>query len=122
MNAALETRVINEDFDFELEREILYFRMGHHGLVSFHGKNFNVKRRLSAEQLQQIIADGAFFKVNADCYANLNKIKVIKDNRIYFISSSTDTTKSVSISRLKHYRLKEILLKQPVQSLENTIK
>jgi hypothetical protein len=110
MNAALETRNTNEDFDFVLEKDILYFRMGHHGLVSFHGKNFNIKRRLSTEQLHQIIADGAFFKVNTDCFANLKKINAIKDNRIYFEFNNPDS-KTIPISRFRHYRLKDLQLK-----------
>jgi hypothetical protein len=110
MNAALETRNATEDFSFVLEQDILYFRTGHHGLVSFHGKNFNVKRRLSKEQLYQIISDGAFFKVNTDCFANLDKIKAIKDNRIYFEFNNPDS-KTISISRLRHNRLKDLQIK-----------
>jgi DNA-binding LytR/AlgR family response regulator len=110
MNAALETRNTNEDFDFVLEKDILYFRTGHHGLVSFHGKNFNVKRRLSTEQLHQIIADGIFLQVNTDCFANLNKINSIKDKRIYFEINNPDS-KTIPISRLRLYRLKNLQLK-----------
>ncbi|MEX2461646.1 MAG: LytTR family transcriptional regulator DNA-binding domain-containing protein [Paenibacillaceae bacterium] len=106
MNAALETRNMYEDF--VLEKDILYFRTGHHGLVSFHGKNFNVRRKLSTEQLQKILVEDNFYKVNTDCYVNIMKVKTIQDNRVYFESLDLDA-KSVPIDRLKHHRLKVLL-------------
>ena len=111
MNAALEPRNMYEDF--VLEEDILYYRIGRHGLVSFHGKNFNVRRRLSTEQLQKITADNNFYKVNADCYVNIMKVTTIQDSRVYFESTGMDA-KCIPIDRLKHHRLKELLHKQPV--------
>jgi len=113
MNAALETRSKYEDF--VLEEDILYYRMGHHGLVSFHGNNFNVRRRLSTEQLQKITADASFYKVNADCYVNISKVRTVQDSKVYFESVSMDA-KCIPIDRLKHSRLKEKLQKQLVHS------
>jgi DNA-binding LytR/AlgR family response regulator len=113
MNAALENRNVVEDF--VLEKDILYYRTGSHGLVSFHGKNFNVRRRLSTEQLQKIIAEGTFYKVNNDCYVNIMKIQTIKDSRVYFESHNPDA-KCVPVSRLKHFRLKELLDHQPIHN------
>jgi DNA-binding LytR/AlgR family response regulator len=106
MNAALEQRNMVEDFI--LEKDILYYRTGQHHLVSFHGKNFNVRRRLSTEQLQKMIAEGTFYKVNNDCYVNIGKVKTIQDNRVYFESLSSDA-KFVPIDRLKNHRLKELI-------------
>jgi hypothetical protein len=114
MNVALETRNLYEDF--VLEKDILYYRTGGHGLVSFHGKNFNVKRRLSAEQLQKIIAEGTFYKVNDDCYVNIMKIQAIKDSRVYFEAFNSDDAKCVPVSKHKHFRLKELLDHQPEHS------
>src|ERR1700730_11788304 len=107
MNVALETRNLYEDF--VLEKDILYYRTGHRGLVSFHGKSFNVRRRLSAEQLQKILSDGPFYKVNIDCYVNIMKIQAIKDSHVYFESYDPDDVKCVPVSRHKHFRLKELL-------------
>jgi hypothetical protein len=107
MNVTLETRNIYEDF--VLEMDILYYRMGNHGLVSFHGKNFNVHRRLTQEQLQKMVTEGTFFKVNNDCFVNLTKINTIKDGRVYFESYSDDA-KCVTVSKPKLHRLKELLV------------
>ena len=112
MNAALENRNVVEDF--VLEKDILYYRIGSHGLVSFHGKNFNVRRRLSREQLQKIIAEGIFYKVNTDCYVNILKIETIKDSRVYFDSHNPDA-KCVPVSRHKN-RLKELMEHPPVHN------
>jgi hypothetical protein len=118
MNLALETRNVYEDFD--LEKDILYYRTGKHGLVSFHGRNFNVRRRLTKEQLQKMVTEGTFFKVNNDCYVNLTKIKMVKDGRIYFEFYNADA-KCVTISKHKHYRLKELLLQlEPNHNLDKT--
>ncbi|MBP1995660.1 LytTR family transcriptional regulator DNA-binding domain-containing protein [Paenibacillus eucommiae] len=106
MNVALENQ--NTYDEFVLEKDILYFRVGAHGLVSFHGKNFNVKRRLSTEQLDKMLSDSAFFKVNTDCYANLHKVEAVQDSRVCFDSKSP-TSKSVSITKLRQGRLKGFL-------------
>jgi DNA-binding LytR/AlgR family response regulator len=118
MNLTLETRNVYEDF--ALEKDILYYRMGNYGLVSFHGRNFNVRRRLTQEQLQKMVTEGTFFKVNNDCFVNLTKIKTIKDSRVYFESYS-DEAKFVTISKHTHYRLKELLAQQePIHNLDKT--
>jgi DNA-binding LytR/AlgR family response regulator len=107
MNVAFENRSLYEEF--ELEKDILYFRTGHHELVSFHGINFNVRRRITKEQLPKTIAEGAFFKVNHDCFVNIKKINTIKDGHVYFESHDADS-KCVPISKLKLHRLKELML------------
>jgi hypothetical protein len=118
MNVTLETRNMYEDF--VLEMDILYFRTGNHGLVSFHGRNFNVRRRLTQEQLQKMVTEGTFFKVNNDCYVNLTKINTIKDGRVYFEPYSPDA-KCVTISKPKQFRLKELLVQQkPNHNLDKT--
>jgi hypothetical protein len=106
MNVALETR--NTYDDFTLEKDILYFRVGDHGMVSFHGKNFNVKKRMSTDQFTQLIADVTFFKVNTDCYANIKKVDSIQEGKVCFISH-TPESKSVMITKLRQNRLKEFL-------------
>jgi DNA-binding LytR/AlgR family response regulator len=109
MTLALETRNVYEDF--VLEKDILYYRTGNYGLVSFHGRNFNVRRRLNQEQLQNMLTEGTFYKVNNDCFVNLTKIKTIKDNHVYFEPYSDDA-KCVTISKHKQFRLKELLVQQ----------
>lgn len=106
MNVALESRNIYEDF--VMEKDILYFRVGERGLVSVHGKNFNLKQRLSTEQLNKLLDDGIFFKANTDCYVNLTKVEGVKDSKVYFKMTDSES-KHVPITKLREARLKELL-------------
>lgn len=115
MNVALESRNTYEDF--VLEQDIMYFRVGEHGLVSFHGKNYHMKKRMSTEQIQEITTDSAFFKVNTDCYVNTRKIIQIQDGKVFFEIKGAES-KFASITKLRQYRLKEIV--QQHKSEDNT--
>ncbi|GFZ83175.1 hypothetical protein GCM10008018_31480 [Paenibacillus marchantiophytorum] len=106
MNVALESR--NSYEDFVLEKDIMYFRVGEHGLVSFHGKNYHIKKRMSTEQIQEITSDNTFFKVNTDCYVNTRKILQIQDGKVFFEMKGAES-KYASITKLRQHRLKEIL-------------
>ncbi|OCT15019.1 hypothetical protein A8709_12935 [Paenibacillus pectinilyticus] len=106
MNVALE--VYNTYEDFILEKDIMYFRIGEHGLVSFHGKNYHVKKRLNTEQIQNMTSDSVFFKVNTDCYVNTKKIQHIQDGKVYFEARISDS-KFTTITKLRQHRLKEIV-------------
>ncbi|MDD9269749.1 LytTR family transcriptional regulator DNA-binding domain-containing protein [Paenibacillus sp. GCM10023248] len=106
MTVALETR--NSYEDFVLEKDIMYFRVGEHGLVSFHGKNFHIKKRMTTEEITEITTGGTFFKVNTDCYVNTKKIVQIQDGKVFFELKGADS-KFTSITKLRQYRLKEIV-------------
>lgn len=105
MNVALDVKNTYEDFI--LQRDIMYFRVGERGLVSFHGKNYHVKKRLSTEQLAEITSDSYFFKVNTDCYVNTSKILNIQDGKVYFELKGSES-KFTTITKLRQHRLKEI--------------
>ncbi|OPH48478.1 hypothetical protein BC351_08395 [Paenibacillus ferrarius] len=106
MNVALETR--NSYEDFVLEKDIMYFRVGEHGLVSFHGKNYHIKKRMSTDQIHEITSNSSFFKVNTDCYVNTRKIIQIQDGKVFFEVKGADS-KFASITKLRQHRLKEIM-------------
>lgn len=109
MNVALD--VNNTYQNFELEKDIFYFRVGERGLVSFHGKNFNIRKRLSSDELQELLAKEAFFKVNTDSYVNTKKIGSIHDGKVFFESRGTET-KFTAVTKLRQFRLKEILARK----------
>ena len=113
MNVALEVQNTYEDF--VLEKDIMYFRVGEHGLVSFHGKNYHVKKRLNTEQIQTMTSDTSFFKVNTDCYANTRKIQHIQDGKVIFEGKGSEA-KSTSITKLRQHRLKEIVQLQKAEA------
>lgn len=119
MNVALENRNIYEDF--VMEKDILYFRVGDQGLVSFHGKNFNLKKRVSTEQMSKLVDDGVFFKANTDCYVNLKKVEGVKDNKVIFNQIDVDS-KHVLITKLREIRLKGLLSGKESADSENSLK
>ncbi|MFD0693743.1 LytTR family transcriptional regulator DNA-binding domain-containing protein [Paenibacillus sp. GCM10027628] len=105
MNVALD--VTNTYEDFTLQKDIMYFRVGEHGLVSFHGKNYHIKKRLSTEQMTELMSDTSFFKVNTDCYVNTTKIINIQDGKVFFELKGAEP-KFTTITKLRQHRLKEI--------------
>lgn len=113
MTVALETR--NSYEEFVLEKDIMYFRVGEHGLVSFHGKNFHIKKRMTTEQITEITTSGTFFKVNTDSYVNTKKIVQIQDGKVFFELKGADS-KFASITKLRQYRLKELVQQRKAES------
>lgn len=106
MSVALEVKNTYEDFI--LEKDIMYFRVGEHGLVSFHGKNYHIKKRMNTEQIQDMTSDNSFFKVNTDCYVNTRKIQHIQDGKVFFEVRGSES-KFTSITKLRQHRLKELV-------------
>lgn len=105
MNAVLSERNVYEDF--ELESDVLYFKLGMQGLVSFHGRNYNIKRRMTAEQIAQLTNESSFYQISSNCYINIGKIKTIADGTIYF-GSDISESKQVSVNRRKQYVIQKL--------------
>lgn len=105
MNVVLSERNVYEDF--ELESDVLYFKLGIQGLVSFHGRNYNIKKRMTAEQIAQLTQERSFYQVSSNCYINIGKIKTIADGTIYFGSNTSDS-KQISINRRKQYVIQQL--------------
>lgn len=106
MNAAKDARNVYENF--EVETDILYFNIGRLGLVSFHGRNYNIKKNMSADQLNRYITTGLFVKVNSNCYVNVAKIVSFTDGMIHFEGKGFDA-KQVPVSRLRQHHIKNLL-------------
>ena len=117
MNVALNERNLYEDVD--LKSDILYFKLGVHGLVSLHGKNYNIKKRMNAEQLDQISKERSFYPISSNCYINIDKIKCINSGKIYFGSELSDA-KQINVNRRKQYVIEQ-LFSQRVSSKESTL-
>jgi hypothetical protein len=102
----LEARNVYEDF--EVETDILFFKVGDHDLVIFHGRNYNIKKRLSAEQLNRLLSNSCYYHVNGGCYVNLNKISSIEDDCIYFGEMGL-FAKQVRVPRRKQEVIRQLL-------------
>jgi len=106
VSTALETKNVYENF--ELETDILFFKIGAHGLVSFHGRNYNIRKRMSTEQLSTLTAHTGYFQIKSDCYVNVSKISSIEDDQLFFGQKSGDA-KVIPISRRKQQLIRELM-------------
>lgn len=105
MNLALSERNVYEDFD--LESDVLYFKVGIQGLVSFHGRNYNIKKRMTAELITQLIGKSSFYQISSNCYINLGKIKSISGGTIYFGTDCSES-KQLTVNRRKQYVIQQL--------------
>ncbi|MDT3425607.1 DNA-binding LytR/AlgR family response regulator [Paenibacillus forsythiae] len=94
--------------DFEVETNVLFFKVGNHDLVIFHGRNYNIKKRMSAEQLGRLLKSPSYFHVQGEVYVNLNKISSIEDDFIYFGEKGA-YAKRVHIPRRKQEAIRQLL-------------
>jgi hypothetical protein len=104
MNVAMQGKNVYEDF--EPRNDTLFFKVGVHGLISFHGRNYNIKKRMSAEERNRLLTDtSTFFKVSSDCYVNVRNISSIGDEFLYF----GDTSKRLSCSQRKQHMIRQMM-------------
>ncbi|MBB6731659.1 LytTR family transcriptional regulator DNA-binding domain-containing protein [Cohnella zeiphila] len=101
MNVALKDYA-----NIEPRTDTLFFKVGAHGLISFHGPNYNIKKRWSAEQRTALMEDPSFFRVSSDCYVNLRKIAGLSDDCLYFDDASGGS-KRLPISKRKQQIVKQ---------------
>lgn len=103
VNVALQAKDVYEDF--EPRSDSLFFKVGSHGLISFHGRNYNIKKRMSAEERNLLLSDSSFVRVSSDCYVNVEKVSHIENDGLHF----EDCSKSVPCSRRAQEAVKPYL-------------
>ncbi|MFS0724522.1 LytTR family transcriptional regulator DNA-binding domain-containing protein [Paenibacillus sp. 1P07SE] len=99
---AMQSRNLYEDF--EVEKDILFFKIGSHGQVSFHGQNYNIKKRMSAEEVKRLTSHASFVRLKSDCYVNTGKISSIEDDQLYF---GAKDAKTLQVSRRQQQIVRE---------------
>ncbi|MNM23811.1 hypothetical protein D3C81_342230 [compost metagenome] len=102
----LEARNVYEDF--EVETDVLFFKVGDHDLVIFHGRNYNIKKRMSADQLNRLLQSSSYYHVQGGVYINLNKVTSVEDDCVYFGDKSW-YAKRVRIPRRKQDHIRQLL-------------
>lgn len=110
---AMLIKALNERLyctDFDLDKEILFFKIGSDGLVSFHGYTFNRKLQLSNEELVDLLEREAYFPISTTCYINLHKIKAIVSGMVYFGGKYSDS-KMIPINKRTEMKLKHLIVK-----------
>ncbi|WP_027092116.1 LytTR family transcriptional regulator DNA-binding domain-containing protein [Cohnella thermotolerans] len=107
---------VNDYENFEPRKDTLFFKVGTHGLISFHGRNYNIKKRMSVEQRNQLLKDPSFFRVSSDCYVNVDKITDISDDNLYFGDRSAGS-KRIPVSKRKQQQIKQRMLERKGQTV-----
>lgn len=106
MSVALQERNVYENFDSE--SDVLYFKIGGQGLVSFHGRNYNKKKKMTAEEMKKLTQNRNYYPISSNCYINIGKIKTISDGTIYFGSSHSDA-KQLTVNRRKQFVIEKLV-------------
>lgn len=82
MNVAYLEKDVFEDFNPVLDAYL--FRIGSHGLVSFYGRNYTKKMRLTSEEQTELMNHPNFLRVANQCYVNTAKIASAENHVLYF--------------------------------------
>ncbi|ANS73922.1 hypothetical protein AWM70_04525 [Paenibacillus yonginensis] len=82
MNVAYPERDVYENF--EPVEDAYFFKVGSKGLVSFYGRNYTIKKKLSAEEQNSLLTHPCFVRVAHQCYANKEKVSAIENQMLRF--------------------------------------
>ncbi|RCX21394.1 LytTR family transcriptional regulator [Fontibacillus phaseoli] len=85
-----------------------FFKIGAHELVCFHGRNYSIKQRFSAEQTSKLISDSSFYRISTNCYVNLFKISEIRNNVVMF-RDEIHGIKTINVPRRNLEQIKRLL-------------
>lgn len=94
--------------ELALNEDVLFFKLGGPDLVCFHGRNFNMKRRLSADRIALLRKDPNFCQVAPDTYVNLAKVSEFDGDVLYFGEKGPDA-KRLPVSRWRRNLIREKL-------------
>jgi hypothetical protein len=83
------------------------------GMVSFHGRNYNMRKRMTAEERNHLIADALFVRATDNCYVNVNKVTAVSNDCLYF-DNVTDHAKQVPLSWRNQSIIKQRLLERGI--------
>lgn len=90
------------------EKDCYYFKVGRLGVASFHGRNYHIRRRITADQLNSYLTSGQFVKVSSGCYINISKVASLTDGMLHFVQDGTGS-KGIHIAKWKQQHIKNLL-------------
>ncbi|MDR0267929.1 LytTR family transcriptional regulator DNA-binding domain-containing protein [Paenibacillus sp.] len=77
-------KVMNEYQSFDPVTDAFLFKTGGQEQVIFHGRNYIIKKRLSATELASLKSQSNFVRAASNLYVNVNKITNIHGNTLHF--------------------------------------
>jgi DNA-binding LytR/AlgR family response regulator len=106
MNLAVVEKDMYEEF--EPKKDSLFFKVGEQGLISFHGSNYNIKKRVSTLEKKNLLSDDAFLRITGNCYVNVEKVTTIINDCLYF-GETTNGSKSLPVSKRQQEIIKQLI-------------
>ncbi|MBB6671405.1 LytTR family transcriptional regulator DNA-binding domain-containing protein [Cohnella nanjingensis] len=97
---------------FEPRSDAYFFRVGAHGLVCFHGRNYNIKKRMSADETTLLTQDAAFVRISSDCYVNVSSVLEIAEDCICF-GEGPGLNNRLPVSRRKQQLIRQAMNERP---------
>lgn len=101
---------------FEPKKDSLYFKIGAAGIISFHGSNCNIRKRMTDAERDELLRDARFLQAGSDCYINLDKIRGIEENMIYF-GDGEETDKRIAVSGRSLQRIRQALTERKTERI-----
>ncbi|GIP21338.1 MULTISPECIES: LytTR family transcriptional regulator DNA-binding domain-containing protein [Paenibacillus] len=102
-------RNVYEDFNPKLDA--YYFKVGDYGLISFHGRNYTIKKRMSSAEKAKLLSEASFYRLTSNFYVNLDKITHIENQALYF-KDKISGDKCIPVSRRTQEQVRRLLIKQ----------
>lgn len=109
VSSAAPSRNVYEEFNPKLDA--YYFKIGDYGLISFHGRNYTIKKRMSSADKAKLLSDSSFYRLASNFYVNLDKITHIENQALYF-KDKISGDKCIPVSRRTQEQVRRILIKQ----------
>lgn len=78
------SKVLHEYQNFDPVTDAFFFKVGNQGQVIFHGRNYIIKKRLSAADLAALKSQPNFVRAASNVYVNVNKITNIDGSTLHF--------------------------------------
>ncbi|WP_223066712.1 hypothetical protein [Paenibacillus caui] len=108
MNVAYLEKDVYADFD--PAADAYFFKIGSSGMISFYGRNYTIKKRLSADEQSALLSHPSFLRVTYQCYANKDKISAMENLMILF-KDKESYPKTLNVSPwLQRYVKKQLSL------------
>lgn len=100
---------------FDPFADTLFFRTGARGAICFHGPNFNIRKRLTADERRRLLSSPMFVRVSSNCYINMAKVSDLDNAYVYFDGGGRSPgAKRVPVSRRAQQLIRRKLQDQNV--------
>ncbi|MEC0369826.1 LytTR family transcriptional regulator DNA-binding domain-containing protein [Paenibacillus chibensis] len=105
-------KVMNEYQNFDPVTDAFFFKTGSQEQVIFHGRNYIIKKRLSAAEQATMKSLPNFVRAASNLYVNVNKITNIDGNTLHFRDEFA-YPRTITVSKRTLEQIKRLLPRTP---------